>query len=668
MLATLKQRVISDDPATNGLCWLNGPAGAGKSAIVRSLGEQLEEEDKLAGSFFFFRTDAQRNGTDNFMATITYQLCVAYPTMRPYVEQAIDKEPLIFERSPKKQLRTLILQPAMKAVAHGALAEEESKVLLVDGLDECGKSQQQEELVNVLSELAKKFPAKLTILIASRPERHLRAVFEEEPVQSACSVVTLDRDFEPDVDIRKFLVDKFNEILRKHPLRAQLRKLIVKWPTPEAIDDLVSRASGQFIYASTVIKFISSVRANPVERLEVVLGKRDPGNLEPFEQLDALYAAILRSVPGDDIAEILDMLALLSVISSCWWHGASAVPLRPELVEKLMCLPSGYIGILLVDLESVVKLPDDSDTAVRFYHKSFSEYFFDARRALGFSRSSEKVYGRLMTACIQFELQHCTFPSWELLMGWLLKVHTGDKVDMPFEYQISLNDHPEKILAFFSSLFVVRAISESERTEETANQLRLYFKQYLAAFQTTGPSSRNVDISLSILILLSVSVPKWIVDAPQVCDLVSHPFIKTRLNVTKPLPHYITALWNNYKTCFQATFACASRPADRVLCSALICAPARLIRDLTPTSCFDEAAFVREFNNGTLERLDRMPVFFCWISKSLPLWTMDEGVRAMAKGITCIVYRTMWHESVLALSIMLLKAPTVIDRYVVLLG
>ena len=95
-------------------------------------------------------------------------------------------------------------------------------------------------------------------------------------MQSACSVIALDDTFEPDVDIRKFLVDKFNEILRKHPLRAQLRKLIIKWPTPEAIDQLVSRASGQFVYASTVIKFVSSFRANPAERLEIVLGKRDP--------------------------------------------------------------------------------------------------------------------------------------------------------------------------------------------------------------------------------------------------------------------------------------------------------------------------------------------------------------------------------------------------------
>ena len=406
MLATLKQRVTPDDPDAKGVCWLNGPAGAGKSAIVRSLGEQLEEEDRLAGSFFFFRTDARRNGPKDFVATITYQLCVAFPKMRPYVEQAIDKEPLIFERSPKKQLRTLILQPAMKAVAHEALAEEERKVLLVDGLDECGEKEQQEELVNVLFELAEKFPLKLTILIASRPERHLRAIFEEEPMQSACSFIALNDDFEPDIDIRKFLVDKFNEILRKHPLGAQLRKLIVKWPTPEAIEILISRASGQFIYASTVIKFVSSFRANPAQRLEVVLGERDPGSLKPFEQLDALYAAILRSAPADDIAEILDTLALLAIISLNWGQILH-FPLRPELVETLMGFPSGYIKTLLVDLESVVTLPDDSDSAIQFYHHSFSEYLFDARRALVFSRSSQKVCSRVVTACIQFELHHC---------------------------------------------------------------------------------------------------------------------------------------------------------------------------------------------------------------------------------------------------------------------
>ena len=406
VLATLKQRLTSDDPDIKELCWLYGPAGAGKSAIVRSLGEQLDDEDLLGGSFFFFRTDARRNVPHEFMATLTYQICVALPKLRPYVEQAIEKEQLIFDRSPKKQLKTLLLQPAIKAMAHGVLDADDRRIILVDGLDECGEKEQQRELVFVLHELAQKFPIKLSILIASRPERHLRDVFEEEPLQSACSTVALDETFEPDIDIRKFLVDKFNEILRRHPLRAQLLKLIVKWPTPEAIDQLVSRASGQFIYAATVIKFVSSTRANPVERLEIVLGTRDPGNLEPFEQLDALYAAILRSAPPEDISEIVEILVIVSVLLQTW-SAAVEGPLQPESVETLLGMQPGSIKLLLVDLESVVDISDEPDRGIQFYHKSFSEYLFDSRRSLSFSRSSRKTHSRVLAACLDYFTKCC---------------------------------------------------------------------------------------------------------------------------------------------------------------------------------------------------------------------------------------------------------------------
>ena len=405
-MATLKQRLTSDDPDVKDICWLYGPAGAGKSAIVRSLGEQLDDEDLLGGSFFFFRTDARRNVPNEFIATLTYQLCVALPKLRPYVEQAIEKEPLIFDRSPKKQLKTLLLQPASKAMAHGVLDSEDRRILLVDGLDECGEKEQQRELVLTLHELAQKFPIKLSILIASRPERHLRDVFEEEPLQSACSSISLDETFEPDVDIRKFLLDKFNEILRRHPLRAQLRKLIVKWPTPEAVDQLVSRASGQFIYATTVIKFVSSNRANPVERLEIILGSRDPGNLEPFEQLDTLYATILRSAPAEDIAEIVDILAILSAILQTW-SSVVGHPLGPEIIETLLGMQPGSIKLLLVDLESVVDISDEPDRGIQFYHKSFSEYLFESRRSLSFSRSSRKTHSRLLAACIGHLNKRC---------------------------------------------------------------------------------------------------------------------------------------------------------------------------------------------------------------------------------------------------------------------
>ena len=62
------------------------------------------------------------------------------------------------------------------------------------------------------------------------------------------------------------------------------------------IDQLIAKASGQFIYASTVDGFVSSMRHKPSERLDILLGHFHAGKLKPFEQLDTLYLAIFHAV------------------------------------------------------------------------------------------------------------------------------------------------------------------------------------------------------------------------------------------------------------------------------------------------------------------------------------------------------------------------------------
>jgi hypothetical protein len=79
----------------------------------------------------------------------------------------------------------------------------------------------------------------------------------------------LDDSYEPDTDIRIFLTSKFDEIKQHHPLKHHLP---ASWPSDLDMDCLVQKASGQFIYASTVMKFVESRRHRPTERLKVIFG------------------------------------------------------------------------------------------------------------------------------------------------------------------------------------------------------------------------------------------------------------------------------------------------------------------------------------------------------------------------------------------------------------
>ena len=67
--------------------------------------------------------------------------------------------------------------------------------------------------------------------------------------------------------------------------------------------------SGQFIYASTAVKFVKSSRHHPVKRLKALLSTSELGNDSPFTALDALYHQLLLTIENLDGA--LDLLTLL---------------------------------------------------------------------------------------------------------------------------------------------------------------------------------------------------------------------------------------------------------------------------------------------------------------------------------------------------------------------
>lgn len=51
------------------------------------------------------------------------------------------------------------------------------------------------------------------------------------------------------------------------------------WPAQADIDELLRKGSGQFIYASVVVNFISDADQHPARQLEIVLGLRPSGTV-----------------------------------------------------------------------------------------------------------------------------------------------------------------------------------------------------------------------------------------------------------------------------------------------------------------------------------------------------------------------------------------------------
>jgi len=51
-------------------------------------------------------------------------------------------------------------------------------VIIIDGLDECQDAHTQREVLTVLEKTIRRLPAPFAILISSRPEHHIRQMFD----------------------------------------------------------------------------------------------------------------------------------------------------------------------------------------------------------------------------------------------------------------------------------------------------------------------------------------------------------------------------------------------------------------------------------------------------------------------------------------------------------
>ncbi|KAF7369296.1 hypothetical protein MVEN_00257400 [Mycena venus] len=317
--------------------WLHGPAGAGKSAIAQSLCQKLETHGRLGASFFFKRGHPSRGHAKKLFPTLAYQIAFALPELAPVISQAVVQNLSVLDRSLATQLQTLIIQPCRQTIPGRIFT------IVIDGLDECEDPQVQQEVLRSIDHAIHEGSFPLRLLIASRPEPHIREIFLGALKRFHC-LLNINQSFE---DVRKYLRDEFNRIRREHS--GTMAVIRLPWPSSKIINNLVEKSSGYFIYASTVIKFIDDKDFRPTERLAVIIGMAEPTFGAPFTALDQLYTQILSEIPIRP-----QLLKILAVI------GAQ-LTLSAGHIEQLLELEPGDTRLVLRGLHSVINIPDKED-------------------------------------------------------------------------------------------------------------------------------------------------------------------------------------------------------------------------------------------------------------------------------------------------------------------
>jgi len=369
--------------------WLYGAAGAGKSAIARTMAEILHSRQQLLATFFFSRQDSSRNHIKSVIATLAYNIALSVPESRPLIVATIENDPHILSRPFAHQLEQLIFGPLQRLSQQGMVYPT---VIVIDGLDECLKHEERTTLLHAISTAAWQDSAPLKFLITSRPEVPIARVFNATPVVEVSARHSLDDEPESIEDVEYFLSAKFDEIKRTHPSR---RHIPQDWPSSEAKADLLQKSSGQFIYPATIIRYISSPRHSPTLRLDMILKLRALSGESPFAQLDALYRYILLSCEDIELAlRIIGMCLLSTQNIEPPWGGTYKFPsgmMAPECMERVLRLDPGDVQRGLEDLGSLIEYKGD-DKGLRVLHASLFDFLSDPIRFSGLPFSLATIH------------------------------------------------------------------------------------------------------------------------------------------------------------------------------------------------------------------------------------------------------------------------------------
>lgn len=358
--------------------WIFGSAGSGKTAIAHTIAELCAKLSKLAATFFFSRNAAARSNELMLITTLVYQLANSLPEMRELVERKIERDPIILNLSLEAQIEDLLIRPFNDALREVRVkGDEESfyssrpRLIILDGLDECGDGDTQKYILEVLSRAVARISFPLIFLVTSRPEQAIRNSFNKLSMSSLTTRLPLDDRYEPDADIKTLIESKCKEIRETHPAKASLPS---PWPSPHEIEQLVAKSSGQFIYTSTVLKFIESPRHRPQDRLNIIFGISAAENDAPFAELDALYLQIFSTVI--DIDKLRDVLSVILL--------AEHVPKTQAAIEEFRSYSSGSVDILLSDLSSIIALPlpEEVDGQIQILHASLTDFLYDRSRSV----------------------------------------------------------------------------------------------------------------------------------------------------------------------------------------------------------------------------------------------------------------------------------------------
>jgi len=452
----------SKDKHDKQVFWLNGLAGTGKSTIAQTFAEMCFADGRLGASFFCSRDFEDRSNLRSIFPTLAFQLAHLYPEFRKKLLPVLKTRPDVGREALCSQMEKLIVGPFQ--------AIKTPTLIVIDALDECGDEEPASALLSVLSRYVDDIPL-AKFLITGRPEHRIRSGFRLESLRPHTEVFKL-HEVEPtsvDSDIKLFLKTQFTDIA-KNRSDCSLEK---EWPGPQNIDILCKKAAGFFIFASTLVKFISSHCHPPDERLALIVSLPMDTSYEGKLGVDLLYTQVLEEAFHDMDSNDHELYSHFKSVV-----GAVVLIFQPLSIKTLSdllinCGTPARMSSSLRTLHSLLLIPESIDKPVRIFHKSFPDFLMDPRRCTDsrFFIDSPIYHNEILLSCLNVMKERlkrniCNLDGHTIL---------SDVEDLPTWRAIHIGGTLEYACCFWTK-HLIKVSSDSNGAGETYKAINEFFE------------------------------------------------------------------------------------------------------------------------------------------------------------------------------------------------
>ena len=320
----------------NGIFWVNGKAGSGKSTLMKFLLDHIKTAESLrswagskrlvTASFFFWNAGSSiQKSQEGLFRSLLYEILNQCPELIRTIcsSKAKTFRPFVREHEPwtRQELWHAIAQ---LKVQYGARVRF---CFFIDGLDEYDG--EPNHIVSVLETLRVWPDVKLCV--SSRPYNEFRDAFGR-PSDPQLALEDLTRD-----DIRLYIQDTLEENLRFKALKARDDR------TQDLVQDIVDRAQGVFLWVILVVRSLLKGLRNADRVSDLQKRLRDfPETLEKFfSHMIASIEPVYREQTAQAFKYALEAIEPLSLMTYSFLDeenldNAVTAPLEPLTNQEVL--------------------------------------------------------------------------------------------------------------------------------------------------------------------------------------------------------------------------------------------------------------------------------------------------------------------------------------------